>query len=54
MLTGRENDGYELPIVGDDAAELTVDAGMLIGTAIGSRELRPPMGDPREGWTSRR
>lgn len=45
--------GYELEIVGEEAAELTLELGMFIGSAIGCREPFPlPIGDPREGCES--
>jgi hypothetical protein len=51
--------GYEPDIVGDDAAELTVEPGIDSGTDIGSRGIpdtaRPLIiGETRDGWVSRR
>jgi len=50
---------YEPVIVGDDAAELTVEPGIDIGAEIGrrgvpdtARELR--IGETRDMWVSRR
>jgi hypothetical protein len=54
IQTGRDNVnpdiGKEFPIVGDEAAELTAELGMVIGKGIGNRELPPDArGDMRAG-----
>jgi hypothetical protein len=48
MLTdlGNEPPEKEPPIVGEEAAELALEPGMLIGIAMGSRLFRTFMGDP--------
>lgn len=46
--------GYEPVMVGDDAAELTVDPGTLTGIEMGSLGLLRLIGEPMTEWDSRR
>lgn len=47
--------GYDPVIVGEDAAELTVELGMAMGMEIGSLGLlRPVIGELMPEWLSRR
>lgn len=56
ILTGLgKEEGYEPVMVGDDAAELTVEPGIDIGMAMGSLGFgRVLIGEPIDAWESRR
>lgn len=54
MLTDRGKGGYAVVIVGEDAAELAADVGMLMGMEIGSLDALLFIGEFMDGCESLR